>query len=80
MKMKRGPQLKHHLLKKFVTGRWVFKIKTHEHDVAVKYKDTFAAKKFAQTEGVDFGETFAATNPPETLRLVLAITAQHTLH
>ena len=66
--------------KKIVPGKWVFKIKRNEHGVAEKYKAKFVAKGFAQTDVLEFGETFAPTRQPETFRLVLALAAQHNLH
>ena len=63
-----------------VPGKWVVKIERIEHEVAGKYMARFVAKGFGQTEGVDFGETFAPTSRPETFILVMTKAAQHNLH
>ena len=66
--------------KLIVPGKWVFKIERNEHRVAEKYKARFVAMVFAQTEGVDSGDTLAPASWPETFNLVLATAAQHNLH
>ena len=47
---------------KFLPGKRVFKIKRNEHEIVEKYTARFVAKRFAQTECVDFGETFDLTS------------------
>ena len=49
-----------------VPGKWVLKIERNDHGIAEKYKVRVAGKEFVQTEGVDFGETFAPRSWPET--------------
>ena len=47
-----------------------------------KYKARYVAKRFKQVEGLDYFETFAPTCKPETIRILLQLSAKqgHVIH
>lgn len=57
--------------------KWVFKVKKDNLGKVVKHKARFVAKGFVQKEGVDFDEVFAPVARLDTVRLILALAAQH---
>ena len=57
--------------------KWVFKVKKDNLGKVVKHKARFVAKGFVQKEGVDFDEVFAPVARLDTIRLFLALAAQH---
>ena len=56
--------------------KWVYKTKYNEDGSIQKHKARLVAKGYSQQPRVDFNETFAPIAIIETIRLVLAITAQ----
>uniref|UniRef100_A0A8R7UNS5 Reverse transcriptase Ty1/copia-type domain-containing protein n=1 Tax=Triticum urartu TaxID=4572 RepID=A0A8R7UNS5_TRIUA len=56
--------------------KWVFKVKHDPAGNIVKHKARLVAKVHAQRQGVDFDEVFAPVARLETVRLLLAVTAQ----
>lgn len=65
--------------KKIVRLKWVFKIKYNEDGSMQKYKAIIVARGYSQQLVVDFSETFAAVARIETIKIVLALSAQHQL-
>jgi hypothetical protein len=55
--------------------KWVFKQKKDESDAVVKNKARLVAKGYAQQAGIDFDEVFAPIARMESVRLVLALSA-----
>lgn len=58
-----------------IRGLWLFRKKLLADGVAVKYKARFVAMGNTQKPGEDYGETFAPTGKPTSLRLLTAIAA-----
>lgn len=56
-----------------LTGKWVFKRKTHADGTLDKYKARWTARGFTQQKGSDYHDTFAPTPRSDTTRLLLAI-------
>ncbi|KAI0991792.1 hypothetical protein K3495_g16395 [Podosphaera aphanis] len=56
-----------------LTGKWVFKRKTHADGSLEKFKARWTARGFTQKKGLDYFETFAPTPRAETTRLLLAL-------
>lgn len=57
--------------------KWVFRIKNEP--TGPRYKSRLCAKGYAQTEGIDFDETFAPTVRYDSVRLLLSLAAQKNL-
>jgi hypothetical protein len=57
--------------------KWVYKTKYKANGEVDKHKARLVAKGFAQEYGVDYNETFAPVTRLDTIRMVLAIAAQH---
>ena len=60
-----------------LNGMWVLRVKRDGNGNIVIYKARFVAKGCAQIPGVDFTETFAPTSQLSSLRILLALAAQH---
>lgn len=58
-----------------IRGLWIFRKKLLADGVSVKFKARFVAMGNTQKEGEDYGETFAPTGKPASLRLLTAIAA-----
>ena len=58
---------------------WVFRVKRKSDGSVERYKARFVAKGYSQRPGYDFFETFAPTFRFASLRLILALCAQHNL-
>jgi hypothetical protein len=63
--------------KECIGVKWVYKTKYKANGKFEKYKARLVAKLFAQEYGVDYNETFAPVERLDTIRMVLAIAAQH---
>ena len=61
---------------KTVGVKWVYKTKLNEHGEIDKYKAHLVAKGYTQQYGVDYMEVFAPVARMDTIRLVLALSAQ----
>ena len=57
-------------------GKWVYKAKLGPSGQVDKYKARHVAKGFKQVEGLDYFETFAPTCKPDTLMILLQLSAK----
>jgi hypothetical protein len=62
-----------------VGTKWVFHNKQYEHRAVKRNKARLVAKGYAQVVGLDFGETFAPMARLESIRILLAYVAHHSL-
>ena len=60
-----------------LAGMWVMRVKRDAASAVTLHKARFVAKGCAQVPGVDFTETFAPTAQLASLRVLLALAAQH---
>jgi 2-hydroxychromene-2-carboxylate isomerase len=62
-----------------IRSQWVFIIK-HKSDGSIeRYKVRLIADGRGQRHGIDYNEIFSPTFKPATLRIILALAAQHDL-
>ncbi|XP_068497689.1 uncharacterized mitochondrial protein AtMg00820-like [Phaseolus vulgaris] len=61
---------------KEIDVKWVYKIKVKANGEIDKYKARLVAKGFEQREGYDYEEIFSPVARMETIRLIIALTAQ----
>ncbi|CAL5333116.1 unnamed protein product [Camellia sinensis] len=62
---------------KTIGVKWVYKTKLKENGEVDKYKARLVAKGYKQEFGVDYKEVFAPVARHDTIRLVIALTAQN---
>ena len=62
---------------KTIVVKWVYKTKLEENGEVDKYKARLVAKGYKQEFGVDYKEVFAPVARLDTIRLVIALVAQH---
>ena len=57
--------------------KWVFLIKTNEHNKITRYKAWLVAQGFSQQPGIDFHELYAPVVQYDSLRLLLALAIEN---
>jgi hypothetical protein len=62
-----------------VGTNWVFHNKQDEHGVVTRNKARLVAKGYTQVAGLDFEETFAPVARLESIRILLAYAAHHSM-
>lgn len=61
---------------KSIWVKWVYKTKLNQHGKVEKYKAKLVAKGYAQEHGIYFEEVYAHVSRMETVRMILALSAQ----
>jgi len=61
--------------KKVIGCKWVYKVKHNADRFVNKYKARLVAKGYAQTYGIDYGETHNLITKLMTLRAIIALVA-----
>jgi len=63
--------------RKAIGCKWVFKVKAKDDGTVDKFKARLVIQGFSQRPGIDYDETFAPVAHQESIRLLLALAAQH---
>jgi hypothetical protein len=58
-----------------ITGKWIFRHKTHADGSLERYKARWVVRGFNQRPGIDYGETFSPVVKPATVCTMLTIAA-----
>nr|GEW30773.1 retrovirus-related Pol polyprotein from transposon TNT 1-94 [Tanacetum cinerariifolium] len=64
-------------IQKAIGFKWVYKAKKNAKGEVKKYKARLVAKGYKQKHGIDYEEVFALVARLETIRMIIAIVAQH---
>ncbi|MBW0548305.1 hypothetical protein O181_088020 [Austropuccinia psidii MF-1] len=64
---------------KMIGTTWVFKIKNNPSNGTSEFKARLCAQGFSQTQGIDYGKTYAPTGRLNSLRALIAFAAVHSL-
>ena len=65
--------------RKPISSKWIFKIKTKADGTFDKYKARLVARGFTQIQGIDYTETFSPVVKLNSIKVLLALAAQHDL-
>jgi hypothetical protein len=65
---------------KLLDAKWVYKVKRNPDGNVDKYKARLVIRGFRQEHAVDYFETFSTVARYESIRLLLALAAAHSLH
>ena len=65
--------------RKTVGSKWVYKIKTGADGLVQRYKARLVAQGYTQKFGTDYDETFCPVVRQESLRVLMALSVQHSL-
>ena len=57
--------------------KWIFKLKRNSNGDVVRYKARLVVKGYSQKHGIDYDEVFALVVLIESIRVLIAIAAQH---
>lgn len=60
-----------------ISIKWVYKVKIKANGTSQKKKSRLIVQGFEQKEGLDYEETFAPVVKWGTIRMLLALSAQH---
>ena len=63
--------------RKAIGCKWIFKVKAKDDGAIDKFKARLVIQGFSQRPGIDYDETFAPVAHQESIRLLLALAAQH---
>ena len=65
--------------RKAIGSKWVYKVKINADGTPERYKARLVAQGFSQRQGVDYDETFCPVVRSESVRTVIALSAQNNL-
>jgi len=63
--------------RKLIKLKWIFALKTDEHNRVLKFKARLVAKGYTQKKNVDFFATYSPTLAYESLRYLIAYASRH---
>jgi hypothetical protein len=66
--------------RKAIGSKFVFKVKSKADGTIDKFKSRLCGKGYSQRPGFDFNETFSPVAHAESIRVILALAAEHQLH
>ena len=61
--------------RRMLRNKWVYKLKTEEHNPQPRYKARLVVKSFSKKKGIDFEEIFSPVVKMSSIRVVLGIAA-----
>ncbi|GKA78969.1 putative RNA-directed DNA polymerase [Tanacetum coccineum] len=61
--------------KRVLKNKWVYKLKTEEHNSRPRYKARLVVKSFSHKRGIDFDEIFSPVVKMGSIRVVLSLAA-----
>lgn len=65
---------------KILTARWVFVVKNDKDGNCCRFKARLVARGFEQVEGIDFTDSYAPVARIDSIRFLIALCAQESLH
>ena len=66
--------------RKIIGSKWVFRIKEDKHGNPLRFKARLVAQGFSQIPGFDFTETYAPVVKFSSLRILLKLAVEYSLH